>query len=233
MIVGGKFHGTGARVYICCGFVPDFVDVINLEDIGERIWWNKYMTLAAAVEGYYMATAGSGADQAVTEGVRQYFGGDLLTSATEGTTTYGEGVYLKPESADWRYGNGLAPGGGSGEGDSVTIDTWTLQTAGSRSGKFNEDVISTATHIAAGSAIQIDGLWYVIESVTAGSGEADNEVVLNHAAGSGRVDKIEGCYGYTPMAAGETTAAGFTLNETTNVNSDGHMIAFTAGTFDN
>lgn len=230
-IVGGRFHGTGADVHICCGFVPDFVWLINVEDIGEQIIWNKYMTLAAAVEGYGMNDVTSVADLAATEGVIPYEGGDTLTSSQAGTTTYGEGVYLKHDPTDYRYGTNKAPGGGSGDAASDTIDTWTLDTPGSRSGHFNEDV--TGTYIGPGSEICIDGLWYVITSLTATQGESDDEVVLNVQVSSGSIQCIKGMYGYIPMTAGETTPAGFMVGENTNCNANGEIVTFLAMKFDN
>lgn len=229
---GGKFNGTGADVYLCIGFVPDFVWLINQTDLGEQLIWNKYMTVAAHVEGMSMRDNAAAEDLAATEGIRPYFGGDTLTAAQAGTTTYGEGVYLRPENKDWRYGTDRQPSGGTGEGDSDTIDTWTLQTPGNRTGKFNEDSDSNATHLGVGSAIQIDGLWYAVTAWTAGQGEADNEVTLNFAAKSGRVGKIEGRLGYTPVLTGETTKAGFLLQENTNMNVDDQVINFWATEFD-
>lgn len=230
-LVGGKFHGTGADVWICCGFVPDYVTCLNLEDPGEEIRWTKHMTFANAVEGLAYLDISTMADHAAGEGIASYEGGDLLTSTSAGTTTYGEGVYLKHDPTDYRYGTNKAPGGGSGDATSETITTWTLDTPGSRSGKFNEDV--TGTYIGPGSEICIDGLWYVIISVTAATGEADDEVVLNKQVASGEVQFIRGMYGYIPMISGETTPAGFKIEDGTNLNSDGHIIIFEAGTYDN
>ncbi|KKK59954.1 hypothetical protein LCGC14_3029190, partial [marine sediment metagenome] len=65
-----------------------------------------------------------------------------------------------------------------------------------------------------------------------GQGEADNEVTLNFAAKSGRVGKIEGRLGYTPVLTGETTKAGFLLQENTNMNVDDQVINFWATEFD-
>jgi len=230
-VVDGKFHGTGATVYICCGFVPDFVWLINLEDIAEMMIWARNMNLAAAVEGVAFHDITSVGDQAVGEGIRPYYGGETLTSTMAGTTTYGEGVYLKPNKTDYRFGANLAPGGGSGDGATLTIDTWTLNTPGSRSGQFNGNV--TGTYIGAGSQIQIDGKWYVIETLTAAAGSAADSVVLNVAAKSGQVQCIKGMYGYSPMIAGQITPAGFGIRENTHLNANDQMIWFQAGCFDN
>jgi len=230
-VVDGKFHGTGADVYICCGFVPDFVEVINLEDVGERLIWSRNMTLAVAVEGLYDSSSVAIADQTVDEGISPYYGGETLTATMAGTVTYGEGVYLKPNKTDYRFGANLAPGGGSGDGTTVTIDKWTLDTPGSRSGHFNGDV--TGTYIGPGSQIMIDGKWYVIISVTAATGSGADTVVLSKSVKSGQVQSIKGMYGYSPMITGQITPAGFLIQENTNVNANDQMIWFQAGCFDN
>lgn len=232
--VDGTYRGTGASMFLCMGFIPDLFWTQNLTTPGVNAFWSRTMLLAAAMEGIVISnTFGTIADHAATEGFLIYEGGETLTSAQAGTTTYGEGVYLRPDNKDWRYGTDKQPGGGSGEGDSDTISAWVLDTPGNRSGHFNEDVISTAGHIEAGSPIQIDGLWYQIVSVTAGAGEADDEVVLNKAAPSGRIGKIMGRYGYTPMLAGESTPAGLNLQQTTLANADSAIYSFFALKFDN
>lgn len=233
-IKGGRWNGTGADVWICCGFVPDEVYCVNLTDPCEEILWMKYMTVAAAVEGLAWHDVTTVGDQAATEGIRPYEGGDTLTSTSAGTTTYGEGVYLKQDYRDYRYGtstNETGPGGYSGDAVANTIDTWTLDTSGNRSGHFNEDV--TGTYIGAGSEICIDGLWYVITSLTATQGESDDEVVLNYPAPSGQVTFIGGKNGYKPMVAGDITPAGFKVEENTHLNANDQIVVFRAIKYDN
>jgi hypothetical protein len=232
-IVGGRWNGTGADVYICCGFVPDYVYCVNLSDPCEEILWIKYMTIAAAVEGLAWHDVTTVGDQAATEGIRPYEGGDTLTSDMAGTTTYGEGVYLKHDPRDYHWGTGSNAGPGNREGDAVseTINSWTLNTAANRTGQFNEDV--TGTYIGAGSEIQIDQLWYVITAVTALAGEAADEVTLNYPAPSGVVNRIKGKYGYIPMVAGDITPAGFKVEENTHLNANDQVCVFMAMKFDN
>lgn len=231
--VDGTFNGTGADVYICCGFVPDFVWCVNLEDVGEQLIWGRAMQHPSHVAGLSMRDNAAAEDMASGEGIDPYEGGDTLTSTQAGTTTYGEGVYLRQEDKDWRYGTDLQPGGGSGEGDSDTISTWTLQNSSNRTGKFNEDSDSAAIHLGAGSPIMINGLWYIVTAWTAGQGEDDNEVTLNKVVPSGRVDKIYGLYGYTPVLAGQTTKPGFKIDDSTNLNVNDQSIYFHAIKFDN
>lgn len=233
-IIAGGFNGTGATLYICCGFLPDFVTVWNLDDPEEHLVWSKYRSEAGNVEGI---TWEVGAAPAIVEltagaGVRQFYGGDVLTSSDVGTTTYGEGVYLKHRPRDYRYGVDKASYG-SGGALSDTIDTWTLDTSGSRSGHFNEDVDATGLYIGEGSPICIDGRWYIIESVSASAGEAADEVVLNYAAPSGQVQYIGGKYGeWVPMIAGEAARDGFVLARTTDINVNNERCYFEAGCYD-
>jgi hypothetical protein len=226
MRIGGTFNGTGAALYICIGFVPDFVKVWNCEGTQAlQLEWNKNMRSVEIQEGVELATSTFAANL-VSAGIRQYFGGETLDSTSAGTVTYGEGVYLKRDDHDYRYPNG----GTNGLGDAVAdvIDTWTLYSG--FTGHFNEDV--TGTYIGEGSPICIDGKWYYITALTAGTGEATNEVTLNQTGvKSGKVEFIGGKYDYKPMVAGEITKAGFLISDTT-VNADGKMCAFEAGTYD-
>lgn len=225
MRIGGTFNGTGAAVYICIGFVPDFVKVWNCEGTQAlQLEWNKNMRTTEIQEGVELATSTFAANL-VSAGIRQYFGGDTLTASTAGTTTYGEGSYLKRDDHDYRYANGV-----KGLGDAVadTIDTWTLDSG--FTGHFNEDV--TGTYIGEGSPICIDGKWYYITKLTAGQGEASTEVTLNQTGvASGDVQFIGGMYDYKPMVAGEVTPAGFLISDTT-VNANNALCAFEAGTYD-
>lgn len=231
-IVGGRFNGTGADLYVCVGFVPDFVKVWNVESATPcSIEWDKNMTDILTIEGVYVDNAGGATqDMAFGEGIAPYFGGETLTTTLAGVTTYGEGVYLKWDDYDYRYYNGNKP-----LGDAVAEDiiSWTLDTLANRTGHFNEDV--TGTYIGEGSKIIIDspGLGpreYTILALTAGQGEAADEVTLNYAAPSGPVRYISGMYSMKPMIAGEVTPAGFLLSMAT-VNANGNICAFTAGTF--
>lgn len=232
MRVGGIFNGTGAGVYICLGFVPDWVHILNLENAElEQLRWNKSMQRTLeVVEGIYYVINDDNS-QTVTEqtiglGIIPYYGGEVLTSTMAGTTTYGEGVYLKRDDLDYRcYDGNKSPG----DAVAVDIDTWTLDTAAANTGHFNEDV--NGTYIGEGSQICIDGKWYTIVALTATQGEAADEVTLSHSVPSGTVHAITGKYGYKPMAANEVTKAGFYLaNTTINVNDE--MVSFEAGVYD-
>jgi len=221
--ISGSFNGTGADLYICLGFVPDFVDVFNAEgtQILQAKWNIEMMRTAEISEGIEL----SGADVAAAAltagaGILPYYGRETLTSTMAGTVTYGEGVYLKRDDKDYRYGD---------DGDAVAddIDTWTF-TSG-YTGYFNEDV--TGTYIGEGSFIWIDGFKYAIQALTAGQGEASGEVTISHTGiKSGLVEYISGKYGYKPMVANETTKEGFLISNTT-INVNDAMCGFIAGTY--
>lgn len=229
-VVRGIFNGTGAAVYLCIGFVPDWVVLWNLEDAdGAKMVWNRDMRrVADCVQGRQYVGSSGATQQALltTTGIEPYKGGDLLTTSNQTSVTYGEGVYLGWDQKDYR----VKPGDG---GDSVSdlIDTWTLDTTANRTGHFNEDV--TGTYIGEGSEIMIDGVWYAIVALTAGQGEAADEVTLSQSAPSGDVQCISGKYGLKPIAVGNVTPKGFKLNSTSVTNVNDEMIGFEAGVYDN
>ena len=228
--VGGTFNGTGANLYLCIGFVPDWVKVWNLEGTqGISLEWNINMMRAAeTVEGLQF----TGADVAcaaltIGTGLLPHYGGVTLTSTQAGTVTYGEGVYLKWDPVDYRFYSGNSP---HGLGDAVAYDIvkWTLDTAASNTGHFNEDV--NGTYIGEGSKIVIDGKKYTI--VACSNGEDTDEVTLSHSVKSGEIQYISGMYDMKPMIEGETTAEGFLIYDAT-VNVNDQMCCFEAGKYDN
>lgn len=230
--IGGKWHGTGAELVVCCGFVPDAVKIVNVEYATPiYMWWDRNMGIAACVEGIYRdENGGALADLEAGAGIQPYYGGDLLTTTTAGTTTYGEGNYLKEDRRDYRFSDTASIAAHPMVGDAVSEDIikWTHYDA--YTGHFNEDV--NGTYIGPGSPIVIDGKLYMITTLSAAAGEATNEVTLNvSGVPTGEVQFIGGMYGYKPMVAGEITPAGFRLNEDT-VNTDGHMCVFEAWTWD-
>lgn len=220
--ISGSFNGTGADLVVCLGFVPDFVELFNLEGTQFlSLKWNIEMMRSAEIsEGVQF----SGADVAASAltagaGIIPYNGGEILTATTAGTVTYGEGSYLKRDKTDYRYG--------AQDAVADDIDTWTLDSG--YTGHFNEDV--TGTYIGEGSEIWIDGKRYFIQSLTAGQGEASTEVTLSHTGvPSGKVQYIGGMYNYKPMIAGETTLAGFKVSNTT-INVNDQIVGFVAGTY--
>jgi hypothetical protein len=96
----GTCDGTGAQMYICCGFIPRHVVVRNVDSGNfERLEWFKEFGIVAsnANEGILLANTSS-ADQSklavsttTQQGIREYAGGDRLTY--DGTT-----------NSRWEYG---------------------------------------------------------------------------------------------------------------------------------
>lgn len=227
MRVGGTFNGTGATVYLCIGFVPDFVKIWNCEGSQAlQLEWNKNMRTTEIQEGVELATSTFAANTVGT-GIMRYYGGVTLTSTTAGTTTYGEGVYLKWDRKDYRYVTNTNTGV-VGDAEDTDIDTWTLYSG--YTGHFNDGVVGT--YIGEGSPICIDGRWYNITVLAAAAGDTTSDVTLD-ATGvpSGSVQFIGAKYDMKPMVAGEITKNGFVIYDT-NVNVNDALCAFEAGTYD-
>jgi hypothetical protein len=226
-IISGTFNGTGAAVYICCGFVPDFVRVRNLEvaTFGELIW-SKHFRAWAQYGGWEVVSSTPALN--TTAGIYPYYGGVQLTSTTAGTTTYGEGEYLKRDPiTDYRR----VPNASQGvAGDSLVQDvsSWTFVTG--LTGYWNASV--TGTYIGEGSRIEIDGKWYTITACTSPQLTSANVSLNVSEVPSGVISCITGMYDYVPMVAGETTLDGFYIVDTT-VNANGDICLFEAGTYDN
>jgi hypothetical protein len=218
--IAGTFNGTGAALYIGCGFVPDWVKVFNLEDADcAFLQWNKHLLRAAEMpRGMLMYTAAGmlGDPRTVTDGgIHPYRGGDLITSAST--------AYLVLDDADYKtsatYG---------------TVNKWTLGSAANRTGNFNLE--ADTTYIGEGSEITIrqdfDGKIITAAIQALGSnGELANEVTLSEAVKTGDILFISRMYDFVGCAANTTMPAGFLLDATTVINVSGEMCAFEAGTF--
>lgn len=245
-VVAGNARGTGATLYVCCGFVPDWVKVITYGDAGNEMpWahWTKYFAANGEVEGF--SNLGSDADAhgdlEQEAGISAYVGGTLMTTTTQPSVTYGNASvdYVTWDDRDYRYASGEGPFDLQDSAGS-TIDTYTVDTAGSWTGHFNDDV--TGTYIGAGSRICIAGNWYSILVLTGGQGVSSDEVELSGAPmgrngntlTSATVSFIGGMYGNCgyPVARNSVAPAGFRLNAITNVNVSGEMFMFEAGVYD-
>lgn len=230
--VAGIFNGTAATVYVCIGFVPDWVRIVSHQATNpEEAFWSVHMRGLEIIEGSFTAgSSGIVTDFGAGAGISPYIGKELMTSTNQTSVTYAEGVYLKWDDTDYRYGPNLGPGGASGDAVSDTIDTWTLGNSSNRTGNFNEDLTGTETGV--GSRVCIDGIWYTITVLTAGQGEAANEVTFNLAPASGEVQFISGRFTHKPIPLGEVTPAGFRVSYTTTINVNDEIQFFEAGTYD-
>jgi len=226
--VAGTMNGTGTAFYLCLGFVPDEFHLQDFETSNDyELYWNRNMLRSGEfVEGMQVHTGTTYRQiTALTKGngLMPYYGGTTLASGDVGTTTYGEGVYLKPDNRDYRYTTSDSPHG-VGDATEETIDTWTLTTAASYAGKFNGAVGNT--YIGEGSEIIIDGKLYTIVGFTS-DGSDDDDIVLNDDPASGEIQFIGGMYSTRPMVAGEVTKDGIYVANTT-VNSNNALIGFEA-----
>jgi len=223
--IAGTFNGTNAAVYLCLGFIPDFVKLRNVEDT-DAAWveWDINYRSAEQDNGLLFHTAGGIVPTLYTAGtgVEPYEGGELMTTTNQTTVTNGEGVFLKKDDLDYKSSDIIA--------GSDDIDTWTLDTSGNRTGHFNNDVVGT--YVGEGSRICIDGKWYIIEADLSGAGEGDDEVTLSRAAASGTVECITNKFDYIPVPIGEVSPAGFKLNATSHINPNDELVAFYAGLYD-
>lgn len=234
-IVTGTFNGTGATVYVCCGFVPDKVSIFNMETSNDYvIEWDKGMVAKEYIEGaqYHTGTTYRQITAlTVGTGISPYRGGDLLTATLQTSTTFGEGVYLGKFSRDVRRISTASVNPGSGSG--ADIDTWTLDTSANRTGHFNAAVIgvTTADYVAEGSRIKIDGKWYVIQALTSAATTTADYVELSEAPSSGTIEYITAYVDFAPLAVGDITPKGFKLQNNT-VNADNALIRFEAIQYD-
>jgi len=215
--VAGTMNGTGAAFYLCLGFVPDEFHLQDFETSNDyELYWNRNMWRSGEfVEGMQIHTKGNG--------IQPYYGGTVLASSDVGTTTYGEGVYLKPDNRDYRFTDDDSPTG-VGDASESTIDTWTLDTASDYTGHFNGGL--SEDYVGEGSIIQIDGKLYTIVALTSDGSDSD-DVTLSAEAPSGEVQFISGMYSTRPMIAGEVTKDGIYVANTT-VNSNDALIGFEA-----
>lgn len=224
--IAGTFNGTGAAVYICLGFIPDFVEIRAVEDTDAGFMqWNIHYRSSEQDNGVISHTSGGLVPVLNTagQGIEPYEGGDAMTTTIQTSTSNGEGVYLRRDALDYKAVDIIS--------GSDPIDTWTLQTSGSRTGKFNNDAVGT--YIGEGSRIWIDGVAHLIEALTGGQGLGDDEVTLARNPASGVVERITNMYDYAPVPIGDVTPAGFKLNRTTIINVNDELQAFVAGTYDN
>lgn len=212
--VSGVFNGTGAAVYLCVGFIPSKVYLKNIENSTEYvIEWSVHnlRCQAGASAGGWLYTNGIPAPLEAAAGVRQYEGGDLMTSSNQTDLDYGGGVYLGWDLKDYRADNSYGASSGA-------IDTWTFD--GTLSGHWNVAKVASGAKIGAGSKIVIketaSGLVKEagITAITS-DGEASSEVTLSRAIKSGQILYVGGLYDMAPIALKKVTPAGILLSDTT------------------
>ena len=103
-IVSGTFNGTGAGLYVCCGFIPDKVVVRNLEATTCLVAkWSRHCRAKLQVEGV-LETQGVSSAVAIGAGIIPYRGGETLTVAMQSLANlvYGEGAYIGFDKKDYK-----------------------------------------------------------------------------------------------------------------------------------
>jgi len=222
-IVTGTVNATGSTLYIGIGFIPDWVKIRNLESAETAfVEWNLHLSRFAETEAglhYYDASGILGAALTHGNGVAPYRGGDTFATAQ---TAY----LVKDPNPDKRDA-----------GSGADISTWTLDTPGSRTGKFNAGV--NTTYVGEGSLVRIGSGSNALSSKTAAitsmtnDGDADDEVTLSEALGSGDVYFLGPMYDFTGVAANTIMPAGFSLAAVAHINdASGEAFMFEAGQYE-
>ena len=230
--VSGTFNSTGVALYICLGFVPDWVKIWNLSDADKpRLEWSRHMRrLAATMEGLatYDISDMKTIDLANGEGVAPF---DPEFSNVAVPLAAGSTVYLKEDNTDRKD----------------DIRNWVLDTAGSRTGHFTNSAGSAADLDVTYCPDNIAGPEVVIEQNSNGKkirtyivaltndGDADDEVTLADEVTAGKVLRIGGAYMWTGMSQDEVPSQGFMVNAnaTADINdTTDELHVFEAGTFD-
>ena len=214
--IGGTIKGTGAALYVGIGFIPDEVVISALDttDAGELRWTSNMARNATQEEGIVLG----GATLALTRlahgaGIAAFLGGNQISST--------QTAYLLRDESPNKIGD---------------VSTWTLDTSANRTGHFDEGV-STST-VGPGSVVIIketigtrEPTVVAITAIT-NDGDAADEITLNKAVNSGDVYFIGGMYDFIAATSGQIMPDGFVINDTSHVNVDGKVIAFTAIKYD-
>jgi len=244
-MISGLFNATGANLTLCVGFIPDYVKVYNLEDAGSlyaKVEWWRDMRLVGATRGLVEVTGTTyraiDLRTVSDEGILIYRGGDMLTSTNQTSTTYGSGVFLGVDKADYKADltNGVV----------AAVNKWTLGSSTNRTGNFNANLLhalaaaggngsGTAGRIGVGSRIVIretsgqaikEAFIEVGGNSAAAAGSAANSVTLSEAIATGEVLYLGGAVDMAPLALGTITPAGFTLEAATNINDTASELHF-------
>ena len=222
------FNGTGAAVYLCLGAVPLSAKLINIEagTNSNFIEWNRNMVGSVTCYGGIYMTGSTGVyTKLTTVGIFPYEGGDLMTTANQTSTAYGEGIYLEKDLRNYQADTVFGP-------TSATINRWTLDTSGNRTGHFNLSGVASGCKIGVGSIVRVkeDASGLVKEAaITALTSTPTfttaDYVTLSRAIGSGTVTFIGGLYRMAPVPLGKVTAAGLYIADTScNVNDETQSI---------
>ena len=225
-VLRGCFNGTGAALYVCLGFKPDYFRLVNLTASTNPLIleWSRSMQKEVLAYGGIEYNGSGVPIKNTTAGIYTYDGGDLMTSSNQ-TVVYGTGIYLERDhanyQADYVYGSGTK---------GTPFNKWTFD--GTLSGHFNVAEVSSGARVGIGSRICIkeDSSGLVkeayITAVTSGFSTA-SQVTLSRVIGTGTITFIGGLYDMIPLALGKVTSPGVKIADTT-VNVDDNFLYFEA-----
>ena len=213
----GTFLATGSDLYVCPGFVPDWVELMTIESTDEeRSYWDRNMRTVEFHGGYSVDDDGTVSPVTIGVGIAGYKGGLALTAAST--------VYLQ-ELADQDVRD---------KGTGGIVSRWILDTVANRTGHFNNPV--STTYVGVGSEVVIgkeaggENVSAWITAITS-NGEAADEITLSEAISSDQVLQIRPLYDYMGAPAGTVTKAGFFVDSTAAVNTSGQTVRFKCGMF--
>ena len=229
-LISGTFNGTGAALYLGIGFLPDFVNIFNLEDsVLAALKWSKHCRSKEQEEGRLIQgitdTGTTGLSNLTVlangAGVAPYYGGDKMTAAST--------AYLVKDDLDYAKN---PKSGGTGK-----ILTWAMDTPGSRTGHWDQGC--DTTYVGEGSRMILresvgNGKIYEVRiTALTNDGNATDEVEISKNVGAGDVLRIGRMYDYAGAASGVVIPEGFAINATSVINVSGELCFFEAGTYDN
>lgn len=226
-LVKGMFYGVGtSKTWIGLGFVPNKVRlaVIDQADAEEIFWQEDMLRAATGAEGILRAGVGNTPGFALLTlgtGVQPYYGGDVVPAANTHYLVHKSCLKaVRTDSPNINYAGDMRnmPGG------TGLISTWTLQTAGSYTGKFDQGV--DTSYVGVGSPVFIRPFYgtqfgpVIVAYVTAitNDGNADDEITLSQAVPSGQVTFIGYKYDFIAAPAGMSMPAGVLVNDYTYLN---------------
>lgn len=230
--IGGSFISTGVDLYICCGFIPHWVQIWNIEDGGAlntTIYWNCLMEAITLCSGgiYICDTV---ARDAVT------FGNGI--SAFDPTEANVDAPLAAASTVYFRLYNEDCKG--------ATVRKWVLNTSANMTGHFANSAGTAAslpgTYITTGHSgslvkIRETGTGVIktarIRAMTA-LGSANDSVTLTKVVQNGDVLFVSSDVSFRGLQVGEVPKKGFKVEASTLGLNDAasEMHIFEAGTFE-
>jgi len=222
-IISGTFNGTAATLHVGIGFIPDWVKIWNIEDgdgLAVALEWSRNMRSIEQPEGILLDSTNKRTELTYGNGVTIYRGSPAGFSSAQ--TAY---IARDP-----------SPNKVAANTDEDAIDTWTLDTPGSRTGSWADDC--NTTYVGEGSRIAIrqnsnDRIYWATVLAMTNEGADDDEVTLDEDIQTGRIEYLQGMYDYLGVKANVEVPEGFVINETSVLNVSGEMCMFEAGSYSN